>query len=122
MYVLASFLHLEIIILRDVGDADDEDAHLPTRTVHHAGRDMDEGSLEDRLFNTIKQNDASSFEDIVEFGGALMVVELCSVDVHRMRPGRRRQAHIFATDQTLPPATGAALTQCVAFVADQQRT
>jgi hypothetical protein len=50
-----------------------------------------------------------------------VVMELRAVDVHRMGPGSGRQPCIFMADQAIPPATGAALTRRVAFVADQQR-
>jgi hypothetical protein len=113
--------HLKIIILCDVRDADDEDAHFATSTVDDAGRDMDEGTLADRLFDAVEHDGAASFEDVVEFGGALVVVEFRAVDVHGMRPSGGVQIGVFTADQSVPPATGAALTRRVAFVADKKR-
>ena len=48
-----SLRHLKIIILRNVRDADDEDAHLATGTVDDAGRDVDEGTLADGLLHAV---------------------------------------------------------------------
>jgi hypothetical protein len=79
-------LNLKIIILSDVRDADDKDAHLATGSVDDAGRDVDEGTLADGLLDAVEHDGTATFEDVVELGGAFVVVELRAVDVHGMCP------------------------------------
>ncbi len=37
--------HFKVIIIRDAGNADDQDTHATLGTVHNAGRDVHEGTL-----------------------------------------------------------------------------
>jgi hypothetical protein len=113
--------HLKIIILRNVRDADDEDAHFATGTVDDTWRDVDEGTLADGMFDAVEHDRAAAFEDVVDLGGALVVVKLRAVDVHGMRPGGGVQIGVFTTDQSVPPAAGAALSRRVAFMTDELR-
>lgn len=87
--------HLKIIILRNVRDANNEDANLTTGTVDDTWRDVDEGTLADGMLD--------------------------AVDVHGMRPGGGVQIGVFTTDQSVPPAAAAALSRRVAFMTDKLR-
>lgn len=112
--------HLEVIIIRDVWNTDDEHAHLAFGTVDDTGRDVNQRAFVNRLLFAIEDDGAAAFEDVIQLGGALVVMKLRSVDVHGMGPGSWMKFDIFATDEAIPPAAGAALAGCVTFVPDQR--
>lgn len=75
------------VVVGDVGDADDEDFHSSDGSVHDAGRDVDDRSLADGVFDAVEFDDSGAVEDVVEFGGAFVVVLFGAVDIDGMRPG-----------------------------------
>ena len=74
------------------------------------------------MLHAIQQHRAAAREDIVELGGAFVVMQFGPIDVHGMRPGGRGERRVFVTDKAIPPAAGAALSWRVAFMTDEQRT
>jgi hypothetical protein len=56
--------HLEIIVLGDVGDADDEDAHPAAGAVDDAGRDMDDGAFADGMLLAVEEDDPAALQDV----------------------------------------------------------
>ena len=83
------FFGFKIVVFCDVGDADDEDAHLPAGTMDDAWGNVDEGAWRDGLLNAIQQHRAAAGEDVVELGGAFVVMQLGPINVHGMCPGGR---------------------------------
>ena len=77
---------LEVVVIGDVRDADDEHAHPAKRTVNDAGRDVDEGTLGNRMLDAVQNDAAAAVEDVVQLGGTLVKMELGAVDVHGTRP------------------------------------
>ena len=108
----------EVVVVRDVGNADHQDAHLPSGAMHHAGRDVNQAPLFDRMVHTVQRHGPRPFQHVVELGGAFVVVKRRPINVHRMRPGRRRKGSVFMADEPIPPTAGAAFARGVAFVAD----
>jgi hypothetical protein len=78
---------LEVVVIGDVRDADDQNPHPATSTVNDTGRDVNERTFGDGLFDPIENDAAVAIENIVELGGTLVVMELGAVNVHSMSPG-----------------------------------
>jgi hypothetical protein len=86
-----------------------------------AGRDVDEGAFADGLLHAVEDDMSAASEDVVEFRGALVVVELCAVDVHGMCPRGGGKFSVLAADEAVTPAASAAFACGVAFMADEER-
>src|ERR1051326_1251791 len=112
----------KIILVGDVRNTDDQHPHAAARAMNHSRRDVDNGPSGNLVLDAIEADSASSIEDVVKLGGALMKVQARSVYVHRMRPGCGRDLRVFAADEPVPPPAGAAFALGIAFVTDQHGT
>lgn len=110
---------LIIIVFGDVGHADDEHAHLSTRTMYDAGRDVDEGAFADGMGDAIEQHLTTTFQHIIELGGALVIMQARTINIYSMCPCGRVEGCILMADESVTPAASAALTRGVALMADE---
>src|SRR5262249_1065928 len=120
MFIGPLRLNFKKVVVGNIRYTDHQYAHPPTGPVHHSGRDVDQSSLGHGLLSSVQKDDTVSLQNIVKLGGALVIVELRSVDVHGMRPRHRSQRRILATDESIAPAAGTSLTLRVPFVTNQE--
>ncbi len=119
LQILAS--HLEIIVLRNIRDADDQYAHFPTGTMNSSWRNMNEGTFRNRVFDSVENHAAGTFDNVVKLRRALVVMELRAVNIYRMNPCRWLQKNVLAANEAITPTTSAALPGGVALVPNQER-
>ena len=72
------------------------------------------------LINPIQHDHTAALQNVVQLGGALVIMKLGSVNIHGVSPGCRCKGGIFMADQTVTPAAGTAFARGVAFVTDEQ--
>jgi hypothetical protein len=72
------------------------------------------------MLGAVERHRALAIEHIIKLGGALVVVWLGSINVHRVGPGGGMQRFIFPADEPVPPAAGTALAWCVTFVTNER--
>jgi hypothetical protein len=113
---------LEVIVIGDVGNADDQNPHPSMGTVNDARRNMNERTLGNWLLDTIKDNATTAIQHVVKFCGTLVIMELASVNVDDMHPSRRRKMRILAADKAITPAAATTLSRCVALMANKERS
>ena len=111
-----------VIVIGNVGDPDYEDPHAPPRAVDDTGRNVNERTFCDGLFDSVEDDATLALEDVVELGGAEMVMEPRPVNIHRVGPGRWGESGIFMTDEPVPPAAGTALARGVPLVTHEDGT
>jgi hypothetical protein len=111
-----------IIVIGNVGDPDDEDPHAPPRAVDDAGRNVNERAFCNGFFDSVEDDATLSLEDVIELGGAEMVMKLRPVNIDGVGPGRGREGAIFVTDEPVPPAAGTALARGVPLVTHEDGT
>src|SRR5262249_8523485 len=97
----------EQVVISDVGDAYDQHAHAAPGPVDHAGRDVHQGALVYRMLDAVQHDGPRAVEDVVEFGGPLVIMLAGAVDVHGVRPGSH--VLVLPADQQVAPAAGTAL-------------
>jgi len=51
------------------------------------------------LFDAVEHDHAAALQDVIELGGAFVVVELRVVDIDSMRPGSGTQCGVFVADE-----------------------
>ena len=107
----------EQIVVGDVRDAYDQNAHPASRSMDDSGGDVDQRSLAHGLRNTVEQDCPLSVEDVIQLCRATVIMLASAVDIHGMGPGGN--ARILAADQPVPPAAGASLAGDLAFVSDE---
>ena len=84
----------------------------------HTRRDMDHGAGSNFSFLVIEDDFAFSFEYIVQFGGSLVVMGFCPVDVDRVGPCG--DVFIILTDETIAVPAGAAFLDGFVFMPEEQ--
>ena len=87
--------------------------------MNDTGRDMNQRPLGNGPLDPIKNDATTAIQYVVELRGSLVVMELGTVDVHRMCPCRRRKGHILVADKAVAPTTGAVLSWGMALMANQ---
>jgi hypothetical protein len=119
--VVALPRRLEIVVVRDVGDPNHQDAHPTTGTVDDPGRDVDQRALGHGVLHAVEEDAPTALENVVKLGRTFVEVQFGPVNIHCVRPSRRRQVRVFSADETVAPAAGAALSRGVALAANQNR-
>jgi hypothetical protein len=109
----------EVVLVADVRDADDEDAHAPASAVHDSWRDVDDRAAPHRVLDAVEDDASLAVKDVIELGGALVVVRRRAVDVDGVGP--RGDVPVLLADEAVAPAAGAALAGRSVFVAHEGR-
>src|SRR5438477_9885998 len=112
-------LNKEQVLVADVRDANDEDAHPAFGAVDYARRNVDQRAFANGMFHAVQQDDARAIQDVIQLRGPLMVVFAGAVDVHGVNPSGH--VVILSTDEQVAPAASTAFARPFAFVADQDR-
>ena len=110
----------EDIVLADIGNADDENAHPPLGAMDHSRRNMNDRTFENRVLDAVEEYAAFPIQDVVKFRADLVVMRTGAIDVDRVRPSRDASIAVLPADQKMPPAATAALGGGVSFVANQR--
>jgi hypothetical protein len=63
---------LEIVVVGNIGNADDQNPHPATGTVHDPGRDVYQTALRHGLLHPIEDDAAAAIENVVKLGGTLV--------------------------------------------------
>src|SRR5580704_17823830 len=104
---------LEIIVIGNIGDADDQHPHPAPGAVDDPGRDVDQRALRHGLFHAVVDDAAAAVENVVKLGGTLVIVEPGTINVDRVCPGHRGQWRVLVADQAVAPSASTALARCV---------
>ena len=113
-------LFFDVVNIRviDIRDADHQHAHLTDRSVDDAGRDVHHGAGADVSLNAVEHDLTLAFEDVVELGGDLVLVQFRTVDIDRVRPGDG--FFIALAEQVVAMSTGTALFDRLGLVAEDE--
>lgn len=88
--------------------------------MNDSGGDMDQGTFENAVLHAIETHCAAAIEDVIEFGGTLVEVQLRSIDVDGVGPRCWRKSSVFAANQAVPPTASAPLSRRMTLVTNKE--
>jgi hypothetical protein len=76
----------EIVVVRNVWNADDQNPHPTPGTVDDPTRDVDQRPLRNAVLHAVQDDNAAAVENVVQFGGSFVIMKFGTVNIDGVYP------------------------------------